>query len=269
MKLTTGVVFVLIVIGHFIFADQFGRYYSKIPLNQPFDINLSQVHRFDIFIPMTQTYDVKVRFERKDQAYWYLNYTLGNLAKYQQPGIPLIVSWQLKQAERVIESDEIISVDTCKWTNDYVDKCLGSFQVKPGHYQLYITFNSSDKFYSLQSTKISVGYTFKTAHTWQTEYILWSSLFNYFVAPVILLLILVFSIANPLLKKAISYYYRSDKNRRLYQQIKFREEHQFLLEYSNLEYQLQQLARKKRAHQKQKIVNRWLKVIRRDDPPDP
>lgn len=177
-------IIILAITGlHFVLSLQFAKHFSKPPLITPIDIKHSEANWFDISIPMEQTYQVNLRFYREEQPYWYLNQVFGNIEKYQQPGIPLMVGWQIKSNQQVVASSQMISNNACEWKHAYVTQCFDEFKLPKGDYQFGITFLEPAEQHKAFKTTLAINYTLLTADTWQTEYIFWSMLFNYFVAP--------------------------------------------------------------------------------------
>ena len=183
------IIILFITALHFALSHPFAKHFSKPPLVAPIDIKHNEPYLFDISIPMEQTYQVNLRFFREEQPYWYLNTVFGNVEKYQQPGIPLMVSWQIKRQQEVVAYNRLISNNACQWENTHVAHCLGEFKLPKGNYQFDISFWEPAEQYKPFKTTLAIHYTLMTGETWQTEYIFWSMLFNYFVAPFIVALI--------------------------------------------------------------------------------
>ena len=213
MKYQKEIALIVVYLCHFYFSNSFAKYYSNLPLSTNIKIDNQTRHQFDVFIPMNQTYFIKLRVNRKNQPYWYLNKLLGNIERYNQQGMPLNIKWILSDKETTIKTNEHKSIDTCKWTSTYADKCLGQINVPPGHYQFSIVTDNQDNIFVTLDTQIIIGYDFTTAHAWQTEYILWSSLFNYFIAPIIALAFIAFQLTKYISLKLFTWHYRNKERK--------------------------------------------------------
>ena len=185
MSNRTGIIAIAILAIHFLFTQLFTDYFSKAPLREVIDLKSTYSEKFDIYVPMEQTYQVNMLFDREEKEFEYLKSVLGNMTNKNENGIPLNIEWVLSEGSAVVKSEELMATNSCGWSQAQVYRCLGKFKVPPGDYQFNIVIKSPHSEFSNFKTHLSINYNFKNAHTWQTAYIFWGMLFNVFVAPFI------------------------------------------------------------------------------------
>lgn len=191
MSNKTGLWIIGLLIAHALFAHAFESYYSKAPLSERIELGSTFDKEFDITVPMSQTYQVELRFAREGRDFEYLKSILGNMTNQKENGVPLKVSWKLQSDDKVFAQNELVAIDSCGWSKEHVYRCLGSFKVPPGKYRFHIYAPNPDGVFDQFKTSLSINYNFKNAHTWQTAYMFWAMLFNIVVAPALGCIILL------------------------------------------------------------------------------
>jgi hypothetical protein len=194
MSNRSAVITLLILVAHALFTHLFSEYFSHAPLKESINLSQSVNSKFDIYIPMEQTYQVNLRFDREERDFDYLKSVLGNMTSNDENGIPLDIIWSLSKNGKLIKSNKLVASNSCGWSQSQVYRCLGQIKVPSGKYQFSIGINNPNKAFASFKSYVSINYNFKNAHTWQTAYMFWGMLFNIFVAPFIggtILLILI------------------------------------------------------------------------------
>lgn len=176
---------IVVLIGHALFSFGFESYYAKAPLREQIDLSTTFEKEFDIRVPMSQIYQVELRFEREGKDFEYLQSILGDMSSRNEHGVPLKASWMLRSGDEAFAENQLIVVDSCGWSNMQVYRCLGKFQVPAGKYRFSLLISDPDEVFSQFKTSISINYNFKDGHTWQTAYMFWAMLFNIFLAPIL------------------------------------------------------------------------------------
>ncbi|MCH1929931.1 hypothetical protein L9G16_07040 [Shewanella sp. A25] len=174
-----------LLIGHALFSYCFESYYSKAPLKAQIDLSKTFEREFEIRVPMAQTYEVELRFEREGRDFEYLKSVLGDMGSRNKFGTPLKVNWVLSSGGETFAENQLVAVNSCGWSNKQVYHCLGKFKVPSGKYKFTLSISDPDEVFEQLKTSISINYNFKNAHTWQTAYMFWAMLFNIFVAPIL------------------------------------------------------------------------------------
>lgn len=194
MSNRSAIIAIIILAAHALFIHFFSEHFSKAPLKEPINLTNSVNSTFEIYIPMEQTYEIKLLFDRKERDFEYLKSVLGNMTNNDENGIPLNVAWSLYKEDSLVKSNSLIALNSCGWSQAQVYRCLGEIKVPYGKYKFSINVNNPSREFADFKSHISINYNFKNAHTWQTSYMFLAMLFNNFIAPVIggiILLILI------------------------------------------------------------------------------
>ena len=195
MSNRTGLTIIAILILHSVFTYLFNLHFFKAPLKADIDLANSFSGEYSIYVPMKQTYEVKLEFERDGREFDYLNLVLGNMSATPPNGIPLDVVWTLSDPQETLIEETIRTFNSCGWSQEHVNRCLGKFLVSPGRYVFTLAIDNPNSEFKNLNADITINSNFKNAHTWHTSYIFYAQIFNVFVAPIIggvILLFLVF-----------------------------------------------------------------------------
>ncbi|MCK5001972.1 MAG: hypothetical protein KAS57_03060 [Gammaproteobacteria bacterium] len=195
MSNRAAIITLFVLITNVVTTYVFDLHFTKAPLNADISLSSTEQETFNIFIPMQQKYDVKILFAREDKDFEYLQNTIGPMTHPEYKGFPLLLEWEIIKDNIEIKTNKTSSNDSCGWSNTHVYRCYGDFILPRGNYQFNIRVLNVDTELTKFKTKLTINYNFKNAHTWQTAYIFWGSVFNLFIAPilggVILLILLV------------------------------------------------------------------------------
>ncbi|GAA5194697.1 DUF5625 family protein [Ferrimonas gelatinilytica] len=194
MSNRSAIIAIIILAAHALFTHFFSEHFSKAPLKEPINLTDSVNSTFEIYIPMEQTYEINLLFDRKELDFEYLKSVLGNMTNNDENGMPLNVVWSLYKEDSLVKSNSLIALNSCGWSQAQVYRCLGKIKVPSGKYKFSINVNNPSREFANFTSYISINYNFKNAHTWQTSYMFLGMLFNIFIAPFIggiILLILI------------------------------------------------------------------------------
>ena len=169
----------------------FDHHFTKAPLSTEISLNSTELKTFNIFIPMQQTYDVKILFAREDKNFEYLQKTIGPMTHPGNKGLPLLLEWMILKDNNEIKAKKSSPNDSCGWSNTDVYRCYGNLILPRGSYQFSVRILDVNEELTKFKTKLTINYNFKNAHTWQTTYIFWGSLFNFFIAKEFIILIYI------------------------------------------------------------------------------
>ncbi|SIS79019.1 DUF5625 family protein [Neptunomonas antarctica] len=183
MNNRSAIITIILLSVHAFFTHLFTEHFSQAPLKET--INLSQPvnSMFDVDIPMEQTYQIKLLFDREEQDFEYLKGVLGNMTNSDENGIPLDVAWSLHKEDTLVKSTSLVALNSCGWSQAQVYRCLGKIKVPPGKYRFSISINHPNIEFAKFRSYISINYNFKSGDTWHTGYMFWGMLFNLFIAP--------------------------------------------------------------------------------------
>ena len=185
MNNRTGIVILIILLLNVLLTFGFEWHFSKPPLKQEMILSSKSEQIFDIYIPMHQTYYVEIVFARENKSFEYLQDTLGPMIYPDRQGLPLKLNWQLLKNGSVIQSESILSTDSCGWSYTSVYRCFGKLNHSPGTYQFKVKVSEASSELAKFNTTINISYDLKSGDTWQTTYMSLSMLFNITLAPVI------------------------------------------------------------------------------------
>ena len=191
MSNRTGIYILIILLLNVATTYIFDWHFNKAPLKQSIVLSSDFETSYQIYVPMTQTYDVDINFMRNNKPFDFLQKTLGGMTDWSEKGLPLKLYWEIKDEHNTLETHTVLSDNSCVWSNDYVSRCFGRFKLPAGSYFFKLKVLEIDPELTQFNTTLNISYNFKSAHTWQTAYMFLAMLFNVFIAPVIAGIVLI------------------------------------------------------------------------------
>jgi hypothetical protein len=175
-------------VGHYIFV----KYYSVQPFEGPIALNPAGKISNLIEIRMPQRYVMDLVFCREGHDLEKLNKLIGGVYIEERKGIIIPVKWSLKavRTNEIVLQNQVQTQGAHGWSRKYVNRFIGNITVKPGAYNLEVEILQSIPELQGVDTRIQLAYITKNGTTWHSGYMWWGMIFNYFVAPFLIISLL-------------------------------------------------------------------------------
>ncbi len=176
---------------HFIGHHLFVKYYSAKPFEGS-SISLNPAGKISeqIEIRMPQRYDLVLSFSREGHEFEKLKKLIGGVYPREE-GIVIPVKWSLtaSKSNEVVLQNQKHTKGCSSWSKKEVQRFIGNIAIAPGIYTLEVEILRSVPEFQGVNTSIQVTYSPKNGSTWHSGYMWWGMIFNYFLAPFFLILL--------------------------------------------------------------------------------